>query len=389
MPEDILHIELPLLGFFQELQERSQGFHLGTGAYFLMQEALKTGIGVASKEDLFSLCKVLWMKPYYHKEEWFRQLFDKHLRELLISESGEPEPEKEPEQKASFSRKSDEKDAQLPEEESSEKSGEAEEEPDTETKGETDNEPTLVFEDSADLQATINKTDAEVRQIVFATDFLIEGDYYPLTGRRMKQNWRSLRQVKREGAKREFDLEGTIEETTEKGYLEELMYRSPRENKTLLISLFDNSPSMVAFFELGDQLVSTASRYNHIGTHEVYYFHNCPARFLYRDKEHDLEESLSEIEDKAHSSILIFSDAGAARGLVVPERVEATIRFLSKLKNHKVAWLNPMPRHRWANTSAEYIALYVNMFSTTAEEFSNAIKLLKSRFKGSLEESFG
>jgi hypothetical protein len=41
-----------------------------------------------------------------------------------------------------------------------------------------------------------------------------------------------------------------------------------------------------------------------------------------------------------------------------------------------------MPRERWKDTSAEYIALYTNMFYLDPTELVNAVKIFKAKLRG-------
>ena len=84
---------------------------------------------------------------------------------------------------------------------------------------------------------------------------------------------------------------------------------------------------------------------------------------------------------KQDTELLIFSDAGAARGNLSLERAHATAAFLNILKRHvsSVAWLNPMPPHRWWGTTAELTAHQVSMFETTGRGFMAMINHLRGQ----------
>src|SRR5690606_1377024 len=65
-----------------------------------------------------------------------------------------------------------------------------------------------------------------------------------------------------------------------------------------------------------------------------------------------------------HSTLaFIISDAGAARGGVHKKRIDATRHFLEQLRARapRILWLNPMPRSRWAGSSAMYLSFFVDM----------------------------
>jgi uncharacterized protein with von Willebrand factor type A (vWA) domain len=55
--------------------------------------------------------------------------------------------------------------------------------------------------------------------------------------------------------------------------------------------------------------------------------------------------------------------------------------MLLRLKNRTdlIAWLNPMPHIRWRNSSAQMIALMVQMFQLDVDSFSSAVDTLQGR----------
>jgi uncharacterized protein len=121
-----------------------------------------------------------------------------------------------------------------------------------------------------------------------------------------------------------------------------------------------------------------------LGEAAVYYFHNCPIDYLYHDAKHQRAESLEAWfgqMSRSRSVVLIFSDAGAARGGANPERIEATQKFLAALRHQVryIAWLNPMPEVRWDGTSAEAIAQVVPMFEISRKGLDGAISALRGR----------
>ena len=140
---------------------------------------------------------------------------------------------------------------------------------------------------------------------------------------------------------------------------------------------------MVPFQAMGRQLIHTASKAGHLSNSSVYYFHNCPDQYLYQDPYHQVAESINEVlsaVNPEYTGILIFSDAGAARGAFNPERLELTEAFLAQLqqKLRYVAWLNPLPRDRWTGTAAE-IAKLVPMFPLSHQGLNQAIDVLRGK----------
>lgn len=209
-------------------------------------------------------------------------------------------------------------------------------------------------------------------------------DFLPVTQRQMKQSWRYLRRMVREGLPSELDIDATVQQIARSGVLLEPVLVAPRVNCTELILLIDQEGSMVAFRSLSERLIETALRGGKLAKTGVYYFHNCGVNFLYRDPAHVNAEPIQAVMRQwkyDRTVVLIFSDAGAARGGLNLKRLEATQAFLMQLKLHvrQVAWLNPIPKQRWRGTSAEEIARLVPMFEGTRNGLDAAIGALRGR----------
>ena len=68
------------------------------------------------------------------------------------------------------------------------------------------------------------------------------------------------------------------------GFLKEVVYKPQLVNRTHLIILIDDSPSMAAFQGLARQLVETARADKGVKHCDVYYFKNVPERYLFKDE---------------------------------------------------------------------------------------------------------
>ncbi len=206
----------------------------------------------------------------------------------------------------------------------------------------------------------------------------------PVSYRQMKQGWRYLRHLIREGVPTELDLEETIDRIGQQGFLVNPVLKPRHINKIELLLLIDRDGSMVPFHHLSQALVNTASRGGRFNQVRVYYFHNCPSDYLYQDPYHleavPIEDCLSQLSKK-RVVCLIFSDAGAARGQFSSRRRRRTKFFLKELKQyvHHIAWLNPFPRERWESTTADEIARLVSMFEVNRQELYQAIETLRGR----------
>jgi uncharacterized protein len=215
---------------------------------------------------------------------------------------------------------------------------------------------------------------------------VLTSDYLPVTQRQMKQSWRYLRQFIREGVPTELDVELTVRHIAQNGMLLNPVLIPPRRNKTALSLLIDQDGSMVAFHRLSVRLAETAEA-GRLGDSGVCYFHNCPIDYLYHDPHHQQAIPIQNwLEPLSHSRsvILIFSDAGAARGSLNLQRIQETEAFLKVLKQQvrHVAWLNPMPKKRWVGTSAETIAQWVPMFEMSRQGMDGAISALRGQGRG-------
>jgi len=221
------------------------------------------------------------------------------------------------------------------------------------------------------------------------TRFVLSTNYLPVTRRQMKQSWRHLRRMMREGVATELDMAATVRQVAHDGILLHPVMIPPRINKTELVLLLDQDGSMVPFHSLSLQLAETAQRGGRLRRSSIYYFHNCPVDYLYHDAWHQQAQPTSDVLAQFHRDrtvVLIFSDSGAARSGMNAERVMLTVEFLRQLKRrvHHVTWLNPMPKSRWANTTAGYISQYVPMFEGTRQGLDQAIGVLQGRYSLSI-----
>ncbi len=121
-----------------------------------------------------------------------------------------------------------------------------------------------------------------------------------------------------------------------------------------------------------------------LGSTSLYYFNNCPIDYVYADPYFLDAEPIDDLLQHRVSKrtvVMIFSDGGAARGGFNDQRVRLTQSFLERLSQQVqyVTWLNPMPRDRWSNTTAETIAQQVPMLEVSRAGFQSAINILRGR----------
>jgi uncharacterized protein with von Willebrand factor type A (vWA) domain len=182
-----------------------------------------------------------------------------------------------------------------------------------------------------------------------------------------------------------LDVDATIEQATRQGFYLAPVYRRQERNNAHLLLLLDQNGSMNPFHRFTRDLVETALYESSLQPEKVdiFYFHNVPAASVYKDlyltEPVALQTVLSTCDNQ--TSILIVSDAGAARGYRELKRIRATTSFLFKLKQYSslIAWLNPMPEERWIGSSAEIIANLVPMYQMDNNGLSNAIDIVRGQ----------
>ena len=362
--------DLPLVELFTRL--RLAGLPLGIDEYQLLIRALHHGFGAPNRAALARLCKTLWIKSA--EEE---RLFDYHFAALfptLAEDTPVIAPEEEGNARSRDSL-SDESEASS-----------------TPSTFEESDIPTPTT--SSELVLALGDDEVQVAQALkqtFKRDDMLDNEpllqadeYFPITRRQMKQAWRYLRRPQRLGPAVELDIEATVSKIARTGVFLEPVLVPQRINRAALFLLIDQGGSMVPFHMLSQRLAETAIRGGRLGQANVFYFHNCPTDYLYHDPFQLDAEDISNVLNRLpieSTMVLIFSDAGAARGAFNETRIEWTVQFLEKLKQHirSVAWLNPTPHSRWLGTTAGEIMHFVPMLDVSRRGLDHAVNVLRGR----------
>jgi uncharacterized protein len=203
--------------------------------------------------------------------------------------------------------------------------------------------------------------------------------YHPLSRRSMAYGWRYLRRFVATGVADVVDVSATVEQVARCGFFLAPVYRRRLVNQARVLLLVDQGGAMTPFHRFTRELVETALAAGVFpeGQVQVGYFHNMPTEYVYRDAHLTLPRAAAELlaECDRETSVLIVSDAGAARGFRRMERIRKTTEFLVKLKQYSslISWLNPMPRDRWQGSSAELVAYLVQMEQMDIDGLGNAI----------------
>lgn len=383
--------DLPLRELFDKL--RQAGFVLGIDEYELLLEALMKGFGIEDEAALKRLCKTLWVKSV-EDEKIFNSYFEKVMSQplenpLVTVEKPTPAkpaiPTTQPQVKQGKTTptlpRNDERvspDKLPPPEPRRDEPPQPPTQPSSEAeKSEPDESEFMLPEVAVEMDDEV-----QLLKTITSEQFFLSSDYLPLTKREMKQTWRYLRLPIREGPLVELDVTATIEKIIRDGFFLEPVLVPRRRNLVELVLLLDIDGSMVAFHPLGDRLKDTATRGGKLGASRVYYFHNCPVDYVYGKPGYSeavrVEDMLSGLSAN-RACMLIFSDAGAARGGYSEDRLQLTERFLRQCQQHLryLVWVNPVPRERWAMSTAGEIAKLIPMLECDRLGLQNAVKVLR------------
>jgi len=388
--------------FFAELKKRLD-YTIGLGEYeeFLSLICSDWGLKTIDKTgelSFWAICKAMFLQ-YPKDEELFKTIFETALEQererlnerfQLIMEPLKPEPE------------TVETDTTPPQRSSIQGSGGSGASPASTSK---DQPPQVKARENPDR---VNPKDKYLNLYFQALETIPEtgknkpekaagvpmpiynfrDSYLPISRRDMVQSWRFLRQWEGYSISREWDIEATVQQIIKDGiFLNPVLRKMKKQRSDALIIFVDRRGSMVAFHELTDVLVQAAQIDAGHTTATVYYFHNEISNVVYRRPGLTDGITLTEALRKSRPDktvALIISDAGAARGFLLKSRIAATWENLDLLKKYvfKVVWLNPMPRERWSNTSAQYIATEVAMYPVLNAErtgFAQAVKYLAGK----------
>jgi uncharacterized protein len=194
-----------------------------------------------------------------------------------------------------------------------------------------------------------------------------------------------MRRLRADGPRTVVDIAGTVRQVARQGVYVGPVMRRRKVNHARLVLLIDQQGSMVPFHRWSRDLVETAipvpggcaNGEQALASVSVFYFYNVPQEFLYEDehltKPIALTKVLEGIDDE--TSVVLVSDAGAARGRRDRSRIRETTRFVGKVRSRTdlVGWLNPMPMTRWERSAAEILAYLVPMRSMDRDGFAGLI----------------
>ena len=189
--------------------------------------------------------------------------------------------------------------------------------------------------------------------------------------RNIKVALRRLRKFARTGAPDELDLDTTIRETANKGYLDVQM-RPERRNAVKVLLFFDIGGSMDWHIQMVEELFSAAkTEFKHM---EHFYFHNCLYEGVWKENKRRFSErtpTWDVLHTYPHDYKVIFvGDASMSPyeiampgGSVEHMNEEAGQMWMERVTRtypHAV-WLNPVPEKHWDYTHS--IGMMKNIMS--------------------------
>src|SRR5919107_1890951 len=214
-------------------------------------------------------------------------------------------------------------------------------------------------------------------------------DTVELGVRNMRIALRRLRRFARQGAAEELDLDTTIKETANKGYLD-VKLRPERRTAVKVLLFLDVGGSMDWHIELAEELFSAArAEFKHF---EHFYFHNCLYERVWKENRRRWEETTPTVDVirtyPPDYRVVFVGDASMSPyeivmpgGSVEHWNEEPGEVWLNRLLAHfpKAVWLNPVPRNQWDYTqSVRHIGrIFSNrMFPLTLEGLDQAMREL-------------
>ncbi|MBV8685106.1 MAG: VWA domain-containing protein [Alphaproteobacteria bacterium] len=210
--------------------------------------------------------------------------------------------------------------------------------------------------------------------------------------RNIKVALRRLRRFAREGAAEELDMDGTIDGTARKGWLD-IRMRPERHNAVKLLLFLDVGGSMDPYVTLCEELFSAAtSEFKNL---EFFYFHNCPYESLWKDNRRRFSErtpTWDVLHKFGHDWKLVFVGDAAmspyeithAGGSVEHHNEEAGAAWLKRFVDTypSAVWLNPTSEEYWGYSQSTGIVrrlMKERMYPLTLDGLDDAMRTLSRK----------
>jgi uncharacterized protein len=207
--------------------------------------------------------------------------------------------------------------------------------------------------------------------------------------RRVDLALRMLRDLGREGAPDELDLDETIDKTARNAGDLEIVIHPPRRNRVKVLLLMDVGGSMDPYSHLVSQLFTAASRTGRFARFRSFYFHNCIYESVYEDARFykpiplgdllatsDRDEKLVVVGDAAMHPAELLEAAGSL--YYYTRNPTPGLEWMRRLAEHfrRTAWLNPEPEQYWGQTTIQILGRLFPMFPLTIDGLHRAMQKL-------------
>jgi len=202
---------------------------------------------------------------------------------------------------------------------------------------------------------------------------------------------RLLRDLGREGAPDELDLDGSIDRTARNAGDLEVVMRPPRRNRARVLLLMDVGGSMDPHAQLVSRLFTAASRAGRFARFRSYYFHNCVYDAVWSDaafreplpvadllSHSDRDEKLVIVGDAAMHPAELLHPGGSGFYYSYNRTNTAGVEWMRRLAEHfrRIAWLNPEPQANWYMQTICVLACMFPMFPLTLDGLQAAVRHL-------------
>ncbi len=338
-----------LLDLFYHLRDDAQ-MKLTIDQFDLLYRAIEQGYGVQDWAGLRRVCQLIWVKPHeFYERERFEASFQRYVEHC---------------QEAIRAALADEPRAPVPTVEF--KSGVLPQIPPRTLKGSEIVEDQPKPPQQAVTAVKITKENASLAVSQFVLRQL------PIAERSVQIAWQRLRSLSIAGPINEVDCDRTVAQILRTGLFSEVVLRSAIQRRGELLLLVDDDNPMLPFRPAVQPLLDAVEAHR-IRPAVVYRFTTYPVDYFYQWRQPTEAVAVSTVLSRLHrqrTTVMIVSDAGAASLSYNPVRLQRTGQFLEKLLPcvRDILWLNPLPRFRWAGTSAATLAHALNGRMVAFEE---------------------
>ncbi len=340
-------IEFPLQAVQDAFRKVRKSFHLGVGELRAAIEAVQGGFGGTDAQALGLVLRSLWCHSVEEQLQWETQW--RQVVKAIEQQAKERKSREEP--SVSEDRTEDDR--------ASEESQSA---------SNTSVIPNPVREASPVTPSVgFSPLPVQVPTLEEELDEFELRNVGPVSRRSMAYGWRSMRRLRAEGPRTVVDVRATVQQVARQGFYVAPVMRRRLVNQARLVLLIDQQGSMVPFHRWSRDLMETAIADTTLASVSVFYFYNVPQEFLYLDEHLTKPIALDQVLDgiDEETSVVVVSDAGAARGRRDRSRIRETTCVVGKVRSRteRLGWLNPMPIDRWGRSGAEILAYLVPMGS--------------------------